>query len=191
MQRRRAVLSSAILICGLALALTGCSSSTTATRKIVRIPFRSAAIHGNTIPAIFTCDGKDISPPMEWGAVPSDTVGLALFVVGFTPQGTPNVYRANVDWAVSGLSPSLHKIAAGQLPHEAFVGLAADHKRNYSVCPKHGVKERYQFELYGLPAGLSLSREFAGLSVLEDLARSNTGSPINSWGGFAANYTRK
>ncbi|MCK4349504.1 MAG: YbhB/YbcL family Raf kinase inhibitor-like protein, partial [Candidatus Krumholzibacteria bacterium] len=33
---------------------------------------------GGTIPSKYTCDGADVSPPLEWSNVPEDTKSLAL-----------------------------------------------------------------------------------------------------------------
>ena len=33
---------------------------------------------GATIPRDYTCDGRDISPPLRWGNAPSGTNGFAL-----------------------------------------------------------------------------------------------------------------
>ncbi|HEY6065280.1 MAG TPA: YbhB/YbcL family Raf kinase inhibitor-like protein, partial [Thermoanaerobaculia bacterium] len=33
---------------------------------------------GGAIPAKYTCDGSDVSPPLEWSGVPAETKSLAL-----------------------------------------------------------------------------------------------------------------
>ena len=35
---------------------------------------------GESIPAEYTCDGEDVSPPLEWSGVPEDTESFALIV---------------------------------------------------------------------------------------------------------------
>ena len=38
----------------------------------------SAFQAGQTIPTKYTCEGADISPPLQWSGVPAGTKGLAL-----------------------------------------------------------------------------------------------------------------
>ncbi|MGH9259637.1 MAG: YbhB/YbcL family Raf kinase inhibitor-like protein, partial [Acidimicrobiales bacterium] len=45
------------------------------------ITLRSPAFaDGDSIPRRFSCDGDDVSPPLEWSGAPSSTVELALLV---------------------------------------------------------------------------------------------------------------
>src|SRR5580704_3087540 len=166
MRQRPIAITSVLLLS--ALALAGCGGASSATDPVTKINVGSSAIVGNKLPARYTCDGQDISPPLEWGAVPANVKDLALFVVGFIPQRSKNTYHLSVEWAVAGLSPALHKLAAGQLPPGAYLGVTSNHRqRRYSICPKKGDLVHYQFELYGLPEALAVSRRFAGLPVLE------------------------
>jgi phosphatidylethanolamine-binding protein (PEBP) family uncharacterized protein len=175
------------------LALAGCGSDAPAKAKAVpRIPFKSAAVVREALPARYTCDGRDVSPPLEWGAVPADVGDLALFVVGFTPDPATKSYKISVEWAVAGLNPALHKLSAGQLPLGTFLGVASDDKRqSYSICPKRGTTVHYQFELYGLSEAVGISPDFAGLPVLKSLASNTGASGTQAHGAFIATYTRK
>lgn len=40
----------------------------------------SAFPHYGAIPSKYTCDGKDVSPPLAWSEVPPETKSLALIV---------------------------------------------------------------------------------------------------------------
>ena len=42
-----------------------------------------AFTHGSPIPPRYTCDGEDVSPPLEWSGVPAGTRSLALLVEAF------------------------------------------------------------------------------------------------------------
>jgi phosphatidylethanolamine-binding protein (PEBP) family uncharacterized protein len=46
--------------------------------------------------------------------------------------------RTTLNWAVAGLSPSLHRLAAGKLPAGAIVGRNSFGKESYSLCPGPG-----------------------------------------------------
>jgi phosphatidylethanolamine-binding protein (PEBP) family uncharacterized protein len=171
-----------------ALALTACGSSGSTT--LPNIPIKSPVISGKTLPAQYTCDGRDISPPLEWGAVPAGVGNLALFVVGYTPEPVGQNVKISIAWAVAGLNPALHRLAAGRLPAGAFVGVATDGKRKYSICPKKGTSVQYQFELYGLPASTVVSRQFAGLPILTALINSARQTTA-AHGAFLAIYKRR
>src|SRR5262245_32508541 len=34
--------------------------------------------HGEVIPIQYTCDGNNVSPPLQWGSIPKDSQSLAL-----------------------------------------------------------------------------------------------------------------
>ena len=40
----------------------------------------SAFDHGGAIPTVYTCEGKDISPPLSWSGVPETARSLALVI---------------------------------------------------------------------------------------------------------------
>ncbi len=167
--------------------LAGCGGSGSST-KLSNIVFRSAAIEGSSIPARYTCDGSNISPPLEWGKVPAGTGTLVLMLVGAKVNPATRTAKLSVEWAVAGVNPALHRIAAGRLPPGAFVGEGTHGKRRYSVCPDKGKSEQYQFELYALPPTEAVSPRFAGLPVLAALAAKST--PAIGHGDFIALYKR-
>jgi phosphatidylethanolamine-binding protein (PEBP) family uncharacterized protein len=172
-------------------ALAGCGATTSdPAANVQKITVTSPAIHGTSLPALYTCDGKDIPPPLEWGAVPARTGSLVLFVVGVVKTPGSSAYRLSIEWAVAGLDPRLHKLDPVRLPVGAAVGVASDGKRAYSICPKRGTVEQYQFELYGLPRGAAIARQFAGLPILDDLATHNSASPTDAYGALVARYKR-
>ena len=192
MRHRPTARLAAPLLFGLALAGCGASGATSTSDPAANAPkitFRSAAIHGTTLPALYTCDGKDTPPPLEWGALPRGTGSLVLFVNGLAPTAKGG-YKIAVAWAVAGIDPQLHHLDPGRLPLGAVVGVATDGRRNYSICPAQGTLEQYQFELYGLPRGAAVARQFAGLPVLKALATRNSTSPADAYGDFVVTYKR-
>lgn len=170
--------------------LAGCGAGSSAGSSTVsQLLFKSAGIPGAALPSRYTCDGQNISPPLEWGSVPANTGELAVFLLAFTPESTTHTLRVSVEWAVAGVNPKLHKIAAGELPPGAFTGVVSHSRTRYSLCPKKGQSQKYQFEVYGLPKSASISRKFAGLPVLSALGHSP--SPVNAHGAFAVVYRRR
>jgi phosphatidylethanolamine-binding protein (PEBP) family uncharacterized protein len=182
-------ISAPALVC--ALVLSGCGTGTgTSTTQVATIAFKSSAV-STSIPARYTCDGQDTPPPLEWGAVPAGTGELALFLIGFTPKSPSGSYALSVEWAVAGLNPKLHKLSPSHLPRGAFAGYNSDKKSRYSVCPKKGSSEHYQFELYAVPSSVVIARKFSGLPVLATLAKSTGATAMTGHGMFAAVYARK
>lgn len=167
----------------LTLLLAGCGSAgaPVAVKPVAKISFDSPAI-GKTIPARYTCDGKDVAPPLRWGAVPPGTGTLMLFAVGFR-QTSSSGDSASIEWAVAGVNPRLHRLDGGRLPPGAYVGLTSAGKRRYSICPKKGTSERYVFGLYALPAAVVISRNFAAVPILEALANSSTATGYGTFNG--------
>jgi phosphatidylethanolamine-binding protein (PEBP) family uncharacterized protein len=188
MRRPLVAILGTMLVWGLGLA--GCGSSAPSATSVAAVTFQSAFV-GESIPALYTCDGKNIHPPLEWGAVPAGTSQLALFILGLTPSPSTNRYTASIEWAVAGVNPGLHRLAAGQLPPGARVGVNSEGKRRYSICPKTGNGERYQFELYALPASLGISPRFAGLPIFSALSNPTASPLATAHGSFSAVYVRK
>ncbi len=179
------------LLCALVLAGCGNASSSTTPTEIPTIRFKSSAVVGNAIPAKYTCDGANISPPLEWGPVPAGTGSLALFLLAIIPEPATHSTALSLEWSVAGLSPQLHRLAAGQLPPGAYVGLSSKHSQRYSICPPKGTPVQYQFELYGLPGQDRIAPGFEGLPILSALSSPTSKSPASVHGLFAVIYKRK
>lgn len=79
------------------------------------VELRSPAFNDHTmIPVRFTRQGDDVSPPLEWSAVPEGTEELALLCEDpDAPGGT------FVHWLVTGIPPSTTSLAQGEVPAEA------------------------------------------------------------------------
>jgi Raf kinase inhibitor-like YbhB/YbcL family protein len=82
------------------------------------ITLRSPAFaDGDTIPGVYTCDGDDVSPPLEWSGVPSDAAELAVVVEDpDAPGGT------FVHWVLWGLDAGQPGLGQGQAPAGAREG---------------------------------------------------------------------
>ncbi len=195
MLRTRYALSAATVVA--AVALSGCGGSGTtaastapAVAKVVAVPFSSSAIHGAELPAVYTCDGRDISPPLSWGAMPSGIEELALFALGVTRgrSGRPSI---TVEWAVAGVTPATHSLGAGALPPGAFVLEAGDGKRRYSICPAKGQAARYEFALYALPIHIRATPRISGAQLLHNLTESIPQYRAPASGELSTTYKRR
>ncbi len=119
----------------------------------------SAFINGARIPAEYTADGADISPPLAISGLPEGTVNLALIVDDpDAPSGTW------VHWVVWNIPVSAREIPAGSLPEGAVQGKNSGGKEAYSGPDPPSDKHTYFFKLYALDKVLSLQ---AGASKRE------------------------
>ena len=100
---------------------------------------------GGNIPSEFTCDGRNISPQLEWEDVPEGTKSFALSVTD------PDSYGGDwIHWYVHGISKDLRNIERGSLPEGAEEVENDFGKKTYGgPCPPSGT-HRYVFTLYAL-----------------------------------------
>jgi len=113
---------------------------------------------GGRLPARYTCDGADVSPPLRWSSIPAGTAELALFVFEF--EGEAPGGGSLLDWAVAGLSPTLRGLAAGALPAGAIVGRNSRGQSRYSICPPPGGIHHYGVVLLALPRPVAAAPGF-------------------------------
>ena len=120
---------------------------------------RSAAFtEGAEIPERHTCEGEDVSPPLQWSGAPAGTRSLAL-VVDDPDAPDPAAPRTIwVHWVLYDIPPSApglpEGVARAALPAGTREGLN-DWKRTGwgGPCPPIG-RHRYFFRLYALDAPL-------------------------------------
>lgn len=105
----------------------------------------SAFEHGQPIPARHTCEGDDISPPLGWSSVPTETRLLALILDDpDAPSGT------FTHWLAWGLDPNAAGVAEGQAaPFEGRNDFGTVGYRGPCPPPAHG-PHRYYFRLFAL-----------------------------------------
>ncbi len=111
---------------------------------------------GGMIPAKYTCDGPNISPPLAWSSVPENTVSIALICDDpDAPMGTW------VHWVLFNLPPETKELPE-DLPPKEIVSNGAKQGKNDSrrigysgPCPPGGT-HRYYFKIYALDTKLDL-----------------------------------
>ena len=126
-----------------------------------------AFAEGDRIPKPYTCDGKDVSPPLAWTDVPADTRSFALICDDpDAPMGTW------VHWVLFNLPSTLDGLPEGVPGDEALTGGGVHGLNDFGrlgyggPCPPGGT-HRYFFKLYALDAELQLK---GGVSKAELLA---------------------
>jgi Raf kinase inhibitor-like YbhB/YbcL family protein len=119
----------------------------------------SAFAANGDIPAIHTCEGRDLSPPLAWSGVPAEAKSLAL-IVDDPDAPDPVAPRMTwVHWVVYNLPADTTSLTAGTsgttLPAGAREGLNDWQREGYGgPCPPIG-RHRYVFKLYALDTVLS------------------------------------
>jgi Raf kinase inhibitor-like YbhB/YbcL family protein len=116
----------------------------------------SAFQDGGLIPAKYTCDGADVSPPLQWDNVPQSAKSIALICDDpDAPMGT------FVHWVLFNLPAETRqlaeKVAADKtLPSGARQGTSGFGRVGYGgPCPPSGT-HRYFFKIYALDTTLDL-----------------------------------
>ncbi len=118
----------------------------------------SAFTPGQSIPAKYSCTGREISPPLSWSGAPASTRSFALIVDDpDAPGGTW------VHWVLFNIPPATSQLpealpAGGSLSDGTLQGRNSSGNIGYNgPCPPSGI-HRYFFHLYALDAALSLAQ---------------------------------
>jgi Raf kinase inhibitor-like YbhB/YbcL family protein len=141
---------------------------------------------GGAIPARYTCDGLDVSPPLSWSSLPDGTQSLALIADDpDAPRGT------FVHWVLYNLPPDTHRLPEDvpnreRLPSGAVQGVNSAARVGYmGPCPPSGT-HRYFFKVYALDTGLDLG----GGTTKEELVNAMEGHVLAE-GQLMGTYRRR
>ncbi len=147
------------------------------------IAISSSAFERNgAIPAQYTCDGANVSPPLQWQHLPAHTKELVLFVIDDSSDSS----QGGIRWVIAGLEPGLSGISAGQLPSGAVVGLNSSGKATYGgICPSKGRSASIEFVLWALSKTIPLANGFTPAVAEHDYSHSELASATTY-----ATYTR-
>ena len=118
---------------------------------------QSAAFsEGNAIPKQYTCDGRDVSPPLSWSGVPAQARSLALIC------DDPDAPRKTwVHWVLFDLPAGTAELPEAVPPGETTPaggtqGTNDFRKLGYGgPCPPSGT-HRYEYKLAALDAKVGL-----------------------------------
>lgn len=117
----------------------------------------SAFQQGEKIPTVYTCDGKDLSPPLQWQGLPAETKSIAIICDDpDAPMGTW------VHWVIFNLPGTLTSLEAGVLKVKSLENGAIQGWNDFGrigyggPCPPRGSTHRYFFKIYALDAILQL-----------------------------------
>jgi Raf kinase inhibitor-like YbhB/YbcL family protein len=117
----------------------------------------TAFSEGAAIPAKYTCDGKNVSPPLKWTGVPAGAKSLAL--IADDPDAPVGTW---VHWVLYDLPATATELAEDAPKSQYVAGSARQGLNDFrhlgygGPCPPHGKPHRYFFKLYALDASLDL-----------------------------------
>ncbi len=110
----------------------------------------TAFSQGGMIPSVYTCDGKDVSPPLTWSEGPAGTKSYALISDDpDAPMGTwVHWILYNIPANITSLPENLPKTET--LDNGALQGKSDFKRHGYGgPCPPGGT-HRYYFKIYAL-----------------------------------------
>jgi Raf kinase inhibitor-like YbhB/YbcL family protein len=108
------------------------------------------------IPAVYTCDGNDFSPPLKWAEAPPGTRSFAL--ISDDPDAPVGTW---VHWIVWNIPATVNSLEENQPKKESLPGGARQGTNDFrrigygGPCPPSGT-HRYYFRLYALDATMDL-----------------------------------
>jgi len=127
---------------------------------------------GGIIPRRYTCDGENVSPPLDFSGVPGDTAELVVLV-----EDPDAPHGSFVHWVVWGLDHHTTALGAGDLPSEAAQGRNGFGKNGYGgPCPPKGKPHHYVFSVFATDVKLTLSPGASADDVKRALAGHTAGS---------------
>lgn len=145
----------------------------------------SAFENGGMVPKEYTCDGKDISPPLKWSFVHSSLRSFAI--IADDPDAPMGTW---VHWVIYAIPPSITELPK-DIPSQKILvngikqGINDFRKIGYGgPCPPSGT-HRYFFKIYALDIELSLDAGATKIELLEAMK-----GHILAKGELIGNYKR-
>lgn len=110
--------------------------------------------HQENIPAQYTCEGDDYSPPLSWEGIPDNAKSLVLIVDDPDAPDPKAPKMRYVHWVLYNLPPNTtglpENVSSAKLPIGTQQGLNDWKRLGYGgPCPPIG-RHRYFFKLYAL-----------------------------------------
>jgi len=144
---------------------------------------------GGKIPSRYTCEGKDIAPPLSWDGVPGDARSLVLFVDDPDAPDPRAPQMTWVHWVLYNIPPRTRGLSGGpgggDLPDSTGAGLNDWNRTGYGgPCPPIG-RHRYFFKVYALDKVLQFGSKPTKKEV--EAAMDNH---VIAWGWLVGTYKK-
>ena len=126
----------------------------------------SAFNEGSPIPKKYTCDGMNISPPLQWSFLPEGTKTIAI--ICDDPDAPTGTW---VHWVLYNLPGNINELPENippsiTLPNGARQGRNDSGKTGYiGPCPPGGT-HRYFFKIYALSVQLQVEENITKSGLL-------------------------
>lgn len=126
----------------------------------------SAFGHNEKIPSKYTCDGENVSSPLQFLEIPEKAKSLVLIVDD--PDAPAKIW---VHWVVYNINPQASEVKENSVPEGGIEGMTDFGSSGYGgPCPPSGT-HRYFFKLYALDSALNLSQNATKQMVEEKMQR--------------------
>jgi len=142
---------------------------------------------GQPIPATYTGDGRDVSPPLQWGNPPQNTQSIALICEDpDAPRGT------YTHWVLFNIPAESRALTESIPPEPTLRDGTVQGKNDFGKigyggpAPPPGKPHRYVFKLFALDSRLDLK---AGATKLQ-LEKAMEGGHILADGALMGTYGR-
>ncbi len=120
--------------------------------------------NGGQIPSNYTCDGFNVSPPLNFENVPKNAKSLVLIVDD--PDAIKPAGKVWDHWVAFNIPPQTKSVEEGRDP-EGVMGINSRNNLTYGgPCPPDG-EHRYYFRLYALDTMLKLKEGATKADVLK------------------------
>jgi Raf kinase inhibitor-like YbhB/YbcL family protein len=125
----------------------------------VSIPIESSDFsNGGAIPQRLTCDGANLSPDLQWGAVPAGTKSIALVM------HDPDALVDFTHWLAFNISPGVQSMTEGASERSAMPPGSAEGTNDFDnsgyggPCPPGNKTHHYVIQVIALDTRLDLPR---------------------------------
>lgn len=160
-----------LAIPALLVGLAGCATNAPATEPVgaTLTVTSSAFAHEGAIPALYSCDGDDISPPISWGNAPAGTQSFVLIC------DDPDAIGTWVHWVVFNVPGDATGLPEDVPDDQALSNGALQGKNSWSrigyggPCPPMGA-HHYVFNVYALDTMLPLAAGASKTQVLNAMS---------------------
>jgi Raf kinase inhibitor-like YbhB/YbcL family protein len=184
----RKIIRTLAFVCAFAFTFIAIGSVMTPPETHRKMTLTSTAFQdGQAIPGQYTCDDKNISPPLAWSGAPANTSSFVLIVDD--PDAAARVWTHWILFNVPGSASNLPEDAAKDknFPSQAHQGLNDfKHSAYNGPCPPTGQRHRYFFHIYALDISLNLPEGTSKQAVESAMAKH-----VLAQGQLVGTYQRK
>lgn len=122
-----------------------------------------AFLHHQPVPVRYTCQGSNVSPPLEFSEIPENTESFALILEDIDSSNNW------IHWLVYNIPGTIRQFEEGKIPEGSVDGVCNGGTHGYEgPCPIYFAgTHRYRFLLYALDCILDVPYEADSKVILE------------------------